>query len=304
MCSAGGVTRSEAPFPLGPDAYGSMSQKGAHTGDLARFESVTPGKATRPRVAYPLPAALVIAYHTSGPTRRMMTREGLLWQPRRAGRRWGTARPPGESVPTRRSPRRRSSTIRPPRRWPSTARRGATSCSRRSTAAAWAPSSSPATAPSAARSPSRCCRSASPRARRSARRFIDEARIAGQLQHPGIPPVHDLGTLPDGRPFLAMKLIKGRTLDDHPPRPPRPGRRPRPLARRLRAGLPGRRLRPLPTRDPPRPQAGQRDGRRLRRGPGDGLGPGQGPGRRPRPPHGPGRRHRRAAGDRDPLATR
>ena len=45
------------------------------------------------------------------------------------------------------------------------------------------------------------------------RRFQDEARITGQLQHPGIPPVHDLGTLPDGRPFLAMKLIKGRTLD-------------------------------------------------------------------------------------------
>jgi serine/threonine protein kinase len=47
----------------------------------------------------------------------------------------------------------------------------------------------------------------------TARRFADEARIAGQLQHPGIPPVHDLGTLPDGRPFLAMKLIKGDTLD-------------------------------------------------------------------------------------------
>jgi tetratricopeptide (TPR) repeat protein len=46
----------------------------------------------------------------------------------------------------------------------------------------------------------------------AARRFAEEARIAGQLQHPGIPPVHDLGTLPDGRPFLAMKLIKGRTL--------------------------------------------------------------------------------------------
>jgi serine/threonine-protein kinase len=46
-----------------------------------------------------------------------------------------------------------------------------------------------------------------------ARRFVDEARIAGQLQHPGIPPVHDLGALPDGRPFLAMKLIKGGTLD-------------------------------------------------------------------------------------------
>jgi tetratricopeptide (TPR) repeat protein len=49
----------------------------------------------------------------------------------------------------------------------------------------------------------------------AARRFIDEARIAGQLQHPGIPSVHDLGSLPDGRPFLAMKLVKGRTLADY-----------------------------------------------------------------------------------------
>ena len=47
----------------------------------------------------------------------------------------------------------------------------------------------------------------------AARRFVEEARIAAQLQHPGIPPVHELGALPDGRPFLAMKLIKGQTLD-------------------------------------------------------------------------------------------
>jgi tetratricopeptide (TPR) repeat protein len=47
----------------------------------------------------------------------------------------------------------------------------------------------------------------------TARRFAAEARITAQLQHPGVPPVHDLGTLPDGRPFLAMKLIKGETLD-------------------------------------------------------------------------------------------
>jgi eukaryotic-like serine/threonine-protein kinase len=48
----------------------------------------------------------------------------------------------------------------------------------------------------------------------TARRFADEARITAQLQHPAIPPVHDCGALPDGRPFLAMKLIKGRTLED------------------------------------------------------------------------------------------
>ncbi|QJX00109.1 protein kinase domain-containing protein [Frigoriglobus tundricola] len=48
----------------------------------------------------------------------------------------------------------------------------------------------------------------------AARRFLDEARITGQLQHPAIPPVHHIGTLPDGRPFLAMKLIKGDTLAD------------------------------------------------------------------------------------------
>jgi serine/threonine-protein kinase len=44
------------------------------------------------------------------------------------------------------------------------------------------------------------------------RRFLEEAQITGQLQHPGIPPVHEIGRLPDGRPYLAMKLIEGRTL--------------------------------------------------------------------------------------------
>ena len=45
-----------------------------------------------------------------------------------------------------------------------------------------------------------------------ARRFLDEAKITAQLQHPAIPPVHQVGELPDGRPFLVMKLIKGCTL--------------------------------------------------------------------------------------------
>src|ERR1700751_2983985 len=47
----------------------------------------------------------------------------------------------------------------------------------------------------------------------AAQRFTSEARITGQLQHPGIPAIHQVGTLPDGRPFLAMKLIKGSTLE-------------------------------------------------------------------------------------------
>ena len=44
------------------------------------------------------------------------------------------------------------------------------------------------------------------------RRFVEEAQIGGQLQHPGIVPVHELGALADRRPFFAMKLVKGRTL--------------------------------------------------------------------------------------------
>jgi serine/threonine-protein kinase len=44
------------------------------------------------------------------------------------------------------------------------------------------------------------------------RRFLEEAQLMGQLQHPGIPPVHNLGELPDGRPYFTMKLIRGKTL--------------------------------------------------------------------------------------------
>lgn len=42
--------------------------------------------------------------------------------------------------------------------------------------------------------------------------FLDEAQITAQLAHPGIPPVHALGELPDGRPFFTMKEVRGRTL--------------------------------------------------------------------------------------------
>ncbi|MBK8978767.1 MAG: SUMF1/EgtB/PvdO family nonheme iron enzyme [Planctomycetes bacterium] len=42
-------------------------------------------------------------------------------------------------------------------------------------------------------------------------RFVEEAQIGGQLQHPGIVPVYELG-IAGGRPFFAMKLVKGKTL--------------------------------------------------------------------------------------------
>ena len=45
-------------------------------------------------------------------------------------------------------------------------------------------------------------------------RFVDEAQICGQLQHPGIVPVYDIGRFEDGRPYFAMKLVRGRTLAD------------------------------------------------------------------------------------------
>lgn len=44
-------------------------------------------------------------------------------------------------------------------------------------------------------------------------RLTREARILARLEHPGIVPVHDAGTLPDGRTWYAMKHVRGRSLD-------------------------------------------------------------------------------------------
>jgi len=48
----------------------------------------------------------------------------------------------------------------------------------------------------------------------SRRRFTREAEITGGLEHPGIVPVYGLGTFPDGRPFYAMRFIRGRSLKE------------------------------------------------------------------------------------------
>ena len=43
-------------------------------------------------------------------------------------------------------------------------------------------------------------------------RFIEEAQITGQLEHPNIVPIHELGMDAEKRLFFAMKMVKGRSL--------------------------------------------------------------------------------------------
>ena len=46
-------------------------------------------------------------------------------------------------------------------------------------------------------------------------RMVREAQIIAQLEHPGIVPVHDVGTLADGRIYYAMKYVRGNRLDEY-----------------------------------------------------------------------------------------
>jgi eukaryotic-like serine/threonine-protein kinase len=45
-------------------------------------------------------------------------------------------------------------------------------------------------------------------------RFLLEAEVTGGLEHPGIVPVYGLGHYPDGRPFYAMRFIRGDSLKE------------------------------------------------------------------------------------------
>ena len=45
-------------------------------------------------------------------------------------------------------------------------------------------------------------------------RFVGEAQLTGQLEHPNIVPVYQLGLLADGQVFYTMKYVRGRTLED------------------------------------------------------------------------------------------
>ncbi|MGH7296844.1 MAG: serine/threonine-protein kinase, partial [Polyangiaceae bacterium] len=48
----------------------------------------------------------------------------------------------------------------------------------------------------------------------SRKMFVEEAQITAQLDHPNIPPVHRLGSGPDGQLYFTMKLLPGTTLAD------------------------------------------------------------------------------------------
>ena len=107
-------------------------------------------------------------------------------------------------------------------------------------------------------------------------KFLSEAVVTGDLDHPNIVPIYDLGTNEDDALFYSMKRVQGtpwskvieqKTLDRE--------------SRNSDEGRRRRRLCPRQRRHPSRSQARKRDAGRLRRSAGDGLGPGPGHGQFP-----------------------
>lgn len=45
-------------------------------------------------------------------------------------------------------------------------------------------------------------------------RFISEAQITAQLEHPTIVPVHEIGRMPGGMPYFTMKTVRGKSLNE------------------------------------------------------------------------------------------
>ncbi len=79
--------------------------------------------------------------------------------------------------------------------------------------------------------------------RRALEKFLLEAQVTGQLEHPNIVPVHELGLAPDGRVYFTMKRVRGKDLAKVLDEQAAPGRRGRSSGVRRRAkGGPGRAL--------------------------------------------------------------
>ena len=118
----------------------------------------------------------------------------------------------------------------------------------------------------------------------SRQRFLIEAEVTGGLEHPGIVPVYGLGAYGDGRPFYAMRFIKGDSLKEaieqfHGNEGLRPTRAPVAGAAQVVAAVQRRlqrhRLRAQPRRFAPGHQAGEHHRRQARRDAGRRLGTGQ-----------------------------
>jgi eukaryotic-like serine/threonine-protein kinase len=60
----------------------------------------------------------------------------------------------------------------------------------------------------------KCMKAAASAESPAGKRFLLEAEVTSQLEHPGIAPVHGRGRTEDGRPFYAMRFIDGETLQD------------------------------------------------------------------------------------------
>ena len=144
-------------------------------------------------------------------------------------------------------------------------------------------------------------------------RFLLEAEVTGRLEHPGIVPVYGLGFDDQGRPYYAMRFVRGITLEeaitkfhaaDASRGRGRAGTHPgaAAVARPVRERLPHDGLCPQPGRPAPRPQARERAARPLQRDPDRRLGAGQGAGPQPGAPRA-GRRRRRS-GQKRRLALR
>ncbi len=115
---------------------------------------------------------------------------------------------------------------RRPRCPPRPTARPGSSCSARSPAAAWGSSSRAATPTSAATWPSRSCWRRTATSPELVRRFVEEAQIAGQLQHPGIVPGLRAGRLRRPPALLRHEAGQGPHPGGAARRPRRPGRGP------------------------------------------------------------------------------
>ena len=111
-------------------------------------------------------------------------------------------------------------------------------------------------------------RGRSPQEREQRDKFISEAVVTGELDHPNIVPIYDLGSNDEGALFYSMKRVRGTPWDKVIQREVARREPEHSAARGRRGGV-----RPRRRRDPSRPEARERHARRLRRSAGDGLGP-------------------------------